>query len=59
MTSSKALLLYPVMLRNVAAGLFYGDITDTPERINKGLLIHMDRLRNLTARAIREKGLTS
>jgi hypothetical protein len=56
-TSAPILLLYPVMLKNLAAGLFYGDILSPEQRVNRGLLVHMDRLRNLTARGIREKRL--
>ena len=56
-TTAPAVVLYPVMLKNVPAGLFYGDVLSPEQRVNRGLLLHMDRLRNLTARGIREKHL--
>ncbi|MCP4679090.1 MAG: HDOD domain-containing protein [Deltaproteobacteria bacterium] len=52
------ILIYPVMVRNFPAGLFYGDIVDKKKMVNRGLLVHMDKLRNQAARAIREKGTT-
>lgn len=54
-SDASMMILYPVMLKNFAAGLFYGDILNPNCRINKGLLLYVDRLRNLTARAVREK----
>jgi serine/threonine protein kinase len=48
-------ILYPVMLRNIAVGLIYGDLDNPNCRINNGLLVNVDKLRNLTGRAIREK----
>lgn len=56
-TEADAIILYPVMLRNLAAGLFYGDLQNPNIRFNRGLLVYVDRLRNLTARAVREKRL--
>ncbi|MCP4604673.1 MAG: HDOD domain-containing protein [Proteobacteria bacterium] len=55
-TDTSIILLYPVMIRNYPAGLFYGDVLDSKTTINRGLLVHMDKLRNIAARAIREKG---
>ncbi|MDJ0763210.1 MAG: HDOD domain-containing protein [Myxococcota bacterium] len=52
------LLLYPVMIRNFPAGLFYGDMLDPKQTLNRGLLVHMDKLRNKTTRALKEKRIT-
>ncbi len=50
-----SLILYPIMLRNIAVGLIYGDLENPNCRINNGLLVNVDKLRNLACRAIREK----
>jgi eukaryotic-like serine/threonine-protein kinase len=57
-SDASMMILYPVMLKNFAAGLFYGDLLNPNCRINKGLLVYVDRLRNLTARAVREKRMS-
>ncbi len=51
----KVVLLYPVIVRNFPAGLFYGDMLTSEKKVNRGLLMHMNKLRNQTARAMREK----
>jgi hypothetical protein len=51
----QAILLYPIMIRNFPAGLLYGDICDKNRHLNRGLLAHIDKLRNRISRAIKEK----